>query len=158
MRNYGTCDHAVTEQIGPDRCFSGSVAVHPYTEEIRAAHGCVALTEQCVACGARREVNVNQRHVEVGPWGPNQEARRAEAGRLDRLARAAVAAVGDASVSHPDGRVLTLSVDADGMVIVVGPHVDAELPAALSSVPAWLSSAQRAREAARQAEEARASV
>jgi hypothetical protein len=46
------------------RCFSGSV--NPWNEN-RAAHGGVALHEEC-SCGAIRAVNANGRHTEEGEW------------------------------------------------------------------------------------------
>lgn len=63
-------------RTGPDRCFTGSVAVAPFTEEDCRAHGGVTYEEEC-ACGARRSVNANQSFREEGPWGPDREARRA---------------------------------------------------------------------------------
>ena len=51
-----------------DRCYSGSVSRHPWTEENRAAHGGITYREIC-ACGASRAVNQNGRHIEVGTWG-----------------------------------------------------------------------------------------
>ena len=62
-----TCKHLRTED-GPERCYSGSVAVHPYTAENRAAHGCVTWVETCLECGAERAVNGNYGHREYGPW------------------------------------------------------------------------------------------
>ncbi len=65
------CKHARKNQIGPDYGFAHAVAVHPYTAENPAAHGGVTFTEQCETCGAQRAVNQNQRHIEVGPFGPS---------------------------------------------------------------------------------------
>jgi len=62
------CRHHHTHQVGPDRCFYGSVAEEPFTHENPAAHGNVSWTEECDRCGARRAVNSNQHFVEVSPW------------------------------------------------------------------------------------------
>lgn len=76
----GTCKHERTHQHGDDRAFVFPVAVSPYTEENRAAHGGISWTEECDKCGSRRAVNQNQHHIEVGPWGlPRIEREAAEA-------------------------------------------------------------------------------
>jgi len=64
------CTHRHTRQVGPDRCFQGSVAEEPLTHENPAAHGNITWTEQCDRCGSRRAINSNQRFVEYGPWRP----------------------------------------------------------------------------------------
>lgn len=61
------CKHENTK-AGPDYCYSGSVAVEPYTHENRAAHGGVSYEETCLDCGAVRSVNTNRWHKEVSPW------------------------------------------------------------------------------------------
>ena len=48
-------------------CYSGPVAVQPYTEENPAAHGCIEETDTCT-CGATRRVLTNGRHAEYAPW------------------------------------------------------------------------------------------
>ena len=53
-----------TQMLG----YTGSVAVYPYTEENRAAHGGVTYHEVC-RCGAERAVNANGLHREYSPWG-----------------------------------------------------------------------------------------
>lgn len=64
------CHHNKTHQVaGSRRCFDGPVAVPPYTDENPAAHGNVCVTEECERCGAQRDVNINQRHVEYSTWG-----------------------------------------------------------------------------------------
>jgi len=62
------CKHTKRHQVGPERCFNGSVAVRPYTEQNPAAHGHVTFVMECDRCGARRKVNENQGFIEVGPW------------------------------------------------------------------------------------------
>jgi len=64
------CTHRKTHQVGPDRCFNGSVAEEPYTHENQAAHGNVSWTEECNACGARRAINGNQHFIEYSRWHP----------------------------------------------------------------------------------------
>lgn len=48
--------------------FVDSVAVHPYTEVNRAAHGGVRYIEVCRRCGGEREVLRNGGHEELGTW------------------------------------------------------------------------------------------
>ena len=50
--------------VGPARPFSGPVS----RDEVRAAHGNITVTETCVACRGRRDVNLNGSHEEAGPW------------------------------------------------------------------------------------------
>lgn len=76
--------HAVVTSIR-ERAFSHPVA----RDENPAAHGWITRTEEC-ACGARREVNVNQAHREEGPWGPTRDERRAAARRLVEEAQSEV--------------------------------------------------------------------
>ena len=71
------CKHEKIRQHGRDRGFTGSVAVYPYTDENRAAHGGITRQEECVACGARRSLNINQCHVEYGTWGETEAEREA---------------------------------------------------------------------------------
>lgn len=61
------CKHQNT-RTGDAYGFNGSVAVRPYTEENRAAHGGVRYIETCQDCGASRECNVNGSHEENSPW------------------------------------------------------------------------------------------
>lgn len=53
--------------------FTGPVAYGD--DENPAAHGCVRDDEVCDDCGATRAVNVNQRHVEEGPWSDEEVTR-----------------------------------------------------------------------------------
>ena len=62
---YTTCMHPRTREIR-ETVFSGSVASRG--DENPMAHGCVTEEQECVECGARRLVNINGRHVEVGGW------------------------------------------------------------------------------------------
>lgn len=56
-------EHEV-ESRGASRPFRGPVT---RTGQTRPAHGGVEIEERC-GCGARRLVNENGRHREVGPW------------------------------------------------------------------------------------------
>ena len=47
--------------------FRGFVGPIAGAEPNRAAHGGITETHRC-ACGATRRLNVNGRHLEVGPW------------------------------------------------------------------------------------------
>lgn len=61
------CQHKDREAVaeGP---FQHSVALRPYTEENRAAHGARTVKVVCLGCQAERFENWNGGHVEVGPW------------------------------------------------------------------------------------------
>jgi len=58
------CKHTNYIEID-ERGFSGPISG---AEENPAAHGCITVTDECVDCGARRRCNVNQQHLERGPW------------------------------------------------------------------------------------------
>lgn len=74
--------HEITNEV----CFTGPIAG---ADENRAAHGNVTWTHTCSDCGAERDQNVNQWHVETGPWGVSRAERdRAEAAQK-RAARQA---------------------------------------------------------------------
>jgi len=60
-----TCTHARTE-IETETVFGGPVV----REENRRAHGNITRTVHCLDCGAKRKKNINQMHVETGPWVP----------------------------------------------------------------------------------------
>lgn len=70
------------------RRFTVSVAVHPHTDENPSAHGGITKTQECVRCGARRDVNVNQNHIEHGVWGPARDEREAQERRETEQKRA----------------------------------------------------------------------
>jgi hypothetical protein len=66
------CQHANVDEVkGSTRCFMHGVAVHPFTDENRAAHGNICITEACQDCGAERQTLINNRHYEYSPWGPD---------------------------------------------------------------------------------------
>jgi len=91
------------------------VARAPYTDEVAAAHGGIEVTEQCVGCGARRQVLRNQRYEEVGPWGESQHARDEAASRawLETVrARRECAAMRETVLI--DGIEVRLSIDEEG--------------------------------------------
>jgi hypothetical protein len=75
----GKCTHPKHKQISSDYGFSCSVAVHPFTEENRGAHGGITYIEECRNCGAQRSVNQNQWHFEFSPHGPSRTDRQAAA-------------------------------------------------------------------------------
>jgi hypothetical protein len=116
------CKHARTTQVGPDRCYTGSVARAPYTDDNRAAHGCVTITVECRDCGARRDENRNQGYVEVGPWGPSRATRRAEADRLSAEAMR-LRPTREVVVMHgPGGVQVTIAVDDEGYLLADAPR------------------------------------
>ena len=61
------CQHTHTLS-GRVQGYSGSVSVYPYTDENRAAHGCVTYVETCLDCRQTRAVNANGGHREYSPW------------------------------------------------------------------------------------------
>ena len=81
-RKFAKCDHAdpdMVREVG----YSGSI---PGAEPNPAAHGWTEQTLQCSVCGARRRLNVNQWHEEIGPWWDCQADRIAALkGALDAL-------------------------------------------------------------------------
>jgi len=70
-----SCLHASTRD-GDHWGYTAGVAVRPYTDEHRAAHGGVTLTVTCLGCGMSRQENRNGGHVERGTWQPAAVARR----------------------------------------------------------------------------------
>ena len=70
------CKHTNKEQVGGDYGYTGSVAVHPYTDENRSAHGGVTWTQRCRNCGSTRNVNSNGHHEEYGPWSDREGVAR----------------------------------------------------------------------------------
>jgi hypothetical protein len=62
------CKHGNIDEEGPKPYF-GPVADRTENEN-RGAHGGVRYTDVCRDCGATREVLVNGRHSEFGPWLP----------------------------------------------------------------------------------------
>ena len=55
--------HRAIPKKSHDRCFSGAVRL----AENQAAHGNICRHDVC-RCGATRRTNINQMHVERGPW------------------------------------------------------------------------------------------
>ncbi len=152
-----TCTHEHTHQIGDDHCYTGSVAVEPYTDENRAAHGGITYDIECNACGARRSVNRNQSHVEVSPWRPSREVRRQQAARLRASVPAAPAAV---IMTCSDGRKVRASVDREGMIALEGSaYSTADERAIIAALPpSWIEAAKITRRALLAAASAEAEV
>ena len=113
------CDHATTTTIGEPGPYNGSVAVHPYTEENRAAHGNIEEVEECTCCGARRRVLVNRRHVEVGPWGPTAKQRAAAERAKAEQARREQEAIEDATCESRKVKVMQVR-DEQALVSIDG--------------------------------------
>jgi hypothetical protein len=135
------CVHEQTRVIRT-WCFSWPVA-EPGNEN-PCAHGNVTHEEECRACGARRAVSVNGRHVEHGPWGASRSERRERAAHLRRLADQLISTI-PAIVSD---RGHHARVDPDGYVV-----------GTWDTLPAgWLAAAKQAREAVLAAEQADANV
>jgi hypothetical protein len=124
VRTATHCKHQNTT-CGTERCYTGGVAVPPYTNENPASHGGIAYDQTCATCGATRTVNANGNHTEVSPWGPNRAERRAAADHVRRARPPVPAAV---TVTAPDGRQVRVSVDeTDGLLVIDGDHQVREL-------------------------------
>lgn len=149
------CKHETIKTIRT-RCFGGSI---PGAEENRAAHGNITDTDECVTCGARREENVNGRHVETGPWGPTRAQREAEEAAEARAAAAAkceaewaardlIRAVPPIRLTSSKGSVVTARVDNEGMICLEG-YPDTLDPSPLLAAlgDEWVSQAKAARHA-----------
>lgn len=151
------CQHSRNHQIGDDWGYTGSVAVYPYTDENRAAHGAITIMVECDLCGARRKENHNQGYVEMSPWGPSREARRQEA---ERLQRAIPQAPNPVAVTCGDGRRVRVSVDNDGMILLTGDsYTSDDERTIIAALPGkWIKNAQTFRRAVLRAEEAASEV
>lgn len=79
------CEHQNFRTLA-EFAYCGSVAVYPYTDENRAAHGNITETQECVDCGVTRLANVNMRHVEFSPWSGLTFIEQREAERERRIA------------------------------------------------------------------------
>lgn len=137
-----TCTHPETRTIAT-RGYTGSVS----RAENRAAHGGTCDIDECVRCGARRNVNVNGNHMEAGPWGPSREERRQVAAARRRLADRLVDAL-PALYIRGGGLETETRLARDGR-IETSVDIDRHpLPAA------WLDAAREARQAVIEAERA----
>lgn len=125
--------------------FTGPVS----RDEWPAAHGCVTHVERCRACGAERRGNVNQRHEETGPWGPSLAEQREDARKtLAAARRAAEPHRKPVAVHHPDGRTLSVWLDAEGFICAEGDeHNEADLAAAARAIPGLAAAALQLRSA-----------
>lgn len=136
-----TCKHASTTESRPYG-FRASVAHHPFTRENRAAHGGICVLVTCDDCGAQREENSNGRHEEIGTWGrPRTERLRPVVERYNAARGAAPKSDNPTQLHHPDGRVLLISVDRDGEIVIRGNHSSAELSQIGAAIPAHIVSA-----------------
>ena len=135
--------------------FTGPVARR---ENPRALGGSCEV-ETCLACGAERRTNLNAGAVERGAWGPSRAEREADEAReaREREARERAAEIRDLRATlvpvrlvARDGRRLAVSADAEGLVILDGPHRDGDVPDILralnATAPGWWILAQRLRE------------
>lgn len=151
------CSHTHTHQIGDNWGFTGSVAVYPYTDEDRRAHGAITIMVECDSCGARRKENHNQGFVEVGTWGPSRDTRRQEAERLQRAIPRPPQAL---SLTCGDGRKIRVSIDKDGMILLSGDaYTNEDERTIIAALPdKWLHAAQSFRSALLRAEDAASEV
>lgn len=140
-----TCPHAHTRQIGDDRPFVGPVSTR---DENRAAHGNITITLECIACGARRDVNINQCHTERGPWGPSRAEREARRIEVSHEAVAVQQHVHPPVTVHCGDRHVTVSIDSDGYLRITGPHTIDDQDAIIASLQdAMIEDARRLRTA-----------
>lgn len=125
-----SCDHASTRDVRTTG-YNYPVAVPPYTDENRGAHGNVCVRVECETCGAERDELRNGVHEEVSPWGLDRVA-RAEVARIEHAAgqEAARAVLSLAlkarpkpvTVRHKTDGPVTVSIDDEGFINVRGPH------------------------------------
>ncbi len=119
MKN--TCKHTKTKNDERVYCFTAPVAVYPYTEENRAAHGNICYDEICCECGATRAVLQNGSHYEFAPWGPSAaELKRREEEKKER-AREAAEKLEDAAMQARDAKVVEVTPKREGyskMVVI----------------------------------------
>lgn len=129
------CNHTQTKEIS-EGGFLGSVAVYPYTEENRAAHGNITVAVECVKCGARQSQNINGNHIEVSPWAGSREERRRIIEKAEGKAYRALQAAKQARLTLvcEDGRKLHVRVShEDGCILLDGsPHTSREADEAAS--------------------------
>ena len=85
---FESCSHPESKRqdVGDPTGYSCSVAVEPFTDENRAAHGNIRQTVECSACGGRRDENRNQWHLEVSPWRDHRTEIENERRKATRLA------------------------------------------------------------------------
>jgi hypothetical protein len=148
-----TCKHETFKTIRT-RCFGGPI---PGSDEKRAAHGNITETDECVHCGARREENVNGRHVETGPWGPSRAQREAKEAAEARAAAVAqreaelaasnlIRAIPSRRLTSSKGDVVTASVDSEGIIVLTGYPSNRDPSPLLSALgDEWISAARAAR-------------
>jgi len=112
------CQHTHHAQIGPDRCYHGSVADTSDAEN-PIARGNISITVECRDCGAQRRENSNAGRVELGPWGPSRAERdaaeRAEMAAAKQRQREVDAAVADGCFSS----ILVHADDTDLITVVL---------------------------------------
>lgn len=150
------CSHQQTTDIR-ERCYTGSVSRH---DENPAAHGGICVTEECTACGARRDVNINGCHQENGSWGPTRRER-------EQRARVAEGTVRELLACRPAPITVTrgddtceLSIADDGFILATRGHGRPAPTAAQVAVaaPAFFDAAQSLRFAVAEAKQARGEV
>lgn len=128
---------------GPALPFTASVAFGSGSNYNPAAHGGVSYVETCDACGARRSVNQNGRHSELGHWGADLATRRELLAAAARKARELIAAVEPVEFQRGE-ETASIRLDREAMIVIVGAEWR-ELAPALPD--GWLEAAKRAREA-----------
>lgn len=137
------CEHPSFKTIRTT-CYIGSVAQGD--QENRAAHGGVCVHEECDACGARRKCNINQGHVEVGPWGPSREERQAAADAMKRKVLE-LPRLNPIEIKGTAGQPVVVNQDADGFLIFDGAVPGTEKYLAVAIPDDWMYEAKRRRKA-----------
>ena len=112
------CQHERTTE-GTHYCYVGSVAVHPYTDENRVAHGNITYTETCLLCGSERAVNENAGQHEYSTWGPTRAQREEQERRAQERREAEQLQKEDAAVAAQRAHILDVCADS-ALVSVAG--------------------------------------
>ena len=149
------CTHANIRELRTTG-FTGTVNVR---EENRAAHGNVCVSEECCACGSRRDRLVNGRHEEIGDWGPTRADREAAARAAERVVDALIARrPGKVSMTRADGERAEVRIDREGYLLVDAPGAQPSGDQIAAASPALVEYARELRLAAIEAGRLRAEV
>ena len=149
------CTHANIRELRTTG-FTGPVNVH---EENRAAHGNVCVSEECCACGSRRDRLVNGRHEEIGDWGPTRADREAAARAAERVVDALITKrPGNIAMTHASGDRAEVRIDREGYLLIDAPGAQPSGDQIAAASPALVEYARELRLAAIEAGRLRAEV
>ena len=149
------CTHANIRELRTTG-FTGPVNVR---DENRAAHGNVCVSEECCACGSRRDRLVNGRHEEIGDWGPTRADREAAARAAERVVDALIAKrPGKIAMTHASGDRAEVRIDREGYLLIDAPGAQPSGDQIAAASPALVEYARELRLAAIEAARLRAEV